>query len=136
MAADLHIHVLEGASESDLAVFHAHTLGTKYFDLTKRYDPTGPEWERVGETPNVWVGEVSWLKAAVFGEAETFIPSTVQKVHEIIGEDLPVIDDGLIERIKEAFTLDNVTSYGLAECAKVTEFLEAHRGKQAFTVSW
>lgn len=136
MAADLSIHILEGCSESDLVVFFAHTMGSKHFNMMRRSDPMGAEWRRVSDSPQVWVGEVSWLKAALVGDSETFIPSTVGRVHEVISENLPVIDDTLIASVGAAFNLPNTTGYRLAERDKVIAFLESHRGKRAFTVSW
>lgn len=136
MAVDLSIHILEGCSESDLASFFAHTMGSKYFNLSLGSDPMGDEWRRVSDSPQIWVGEVSWLKAALSGDSETFVPSTVGQVHEVIGEDLPMIDDALIANVGSAFDLPNSTGYRLAERSKVIAFLESHRGKQVFTVSW
>lgn len=136
MAADLSIHILEGCSESDLAIFFAHTMGSTYFNLSLRSDPMGDEWRRVSDSPQIWVGEVSWLKAAIFGDSETFIPSTVGQVHEVIGEHLPVINDALIAEVGSAFDLPNSTGYRLAERSKVIAFLESHKGKRTFTVSW
>lgn len=155
MAADLHIHVFEGITEKDLAHFSATTIGSKYCPLTKLgHDSTKEEWDEanaaadalnqhfgdaypeIGNTPNVWIGEVSWLKAAIFEDGNTFISSTVQEISDVVGEDLPVLDAAMIERIIAAFELSNATEYKLADAREVRAFLEEHKGKQIFTVSW
>jgi hypothetical protein len=92
----------------------------------------------VSNTPSVWVGEVSWLKAALFDDAETFIPPAVQQIHEIIGEDMPLIDDSLITRVESALGSENPTSYTVAgsEESPVIKFLRDNKGMRAFTISW
>jgi len=134
MAADLQIHVADRSIEPVLARFNSNTLGSKYFSPRCGFDDAA--FEIIGETPSVWVGEVSWLKAALFGDAEAFVPDPVAQVHEIIGEDLPVIDDALIARVTEALKAPNVTSYSIATADEVIRFLTEHKGKCAFTVSW
>ena len=135
MAADLHIHIFEGITEEDLADFNSHTLGSKYFDLRRpqRSLLDNP----AGETPNVWIGEVSWLKAGLFEDGEqAYIPDTVREISRLIGEDLPVLDDELIKKIGDAFDLPNQTGYSLSEGEEVLAFLEQHKGKKAYTISW
>ena len=39
----------------------------------------------VDATPSVWVGEVSWLKAAVSGDNNTYIPDIVGEIRKLIG---------------------------------------------------
>ncbi len=71
MAADLYIHVFEGISEEDLKVFFSNALGSKWFAGFYAVDDHGKEEEsyaNISETPRVWVGEVSWLKAALYRE--------------------------------------------------------------------
>jgi hypothetical protein len=142
MAADLHIHIkTENVTDRDLQIFFSSSLGSKYchFPLMQKWDP---EEERrsnksVCESPNIWIGEVSWLKAALFEDGEdTFIPTTVQKVQDLIGENLPILDEKLIENIFDAFILDNKTSYKLADPREVVKFLMKYIGKPVFTVSW
>lgn len=137
MAADLHIHVFEGVTEQDLADFNSNTLGSKYFNprsVAEKSNDTS--YDKICETPQIWIGEVSWLKAALFEDSENFIPSTVMRISELIGEDLPVLDDELIAGILAAFDAPNDTSYSLANKNEVAAFLEQHKGKQVFTVSW
>jgi hypothetical protein len=141
MSADLHIHICEGITEDDLRKFNSHTIGSKHFDLDFEDDEPdqfseGSRFNRIANTPNIWVGEVSWLKAALFGSSEEFIPSAVGNISELIGEELPTIDDALIEKVREAMAVDNSTGYRLAETEKVLEFLGQHVGKKVFVVSW
>lgn len=143
MSADLHIHVYEGLEEDDLPQFCRNTMGSKRFGggfgfAGLRSGPL-PEaiYDRIGATPQIWIGEVSWLKAALVEDGdETFIPSTVQVVHDAIGEDLPVLDGDLYEKIVTAFSEENRTGYRLAELEDVKTFLREHMGKRLFTVSW
>lgn len=135
MAADMHIHVYEGLTEEDLARFFCHVMGSKWFDpgfsnqLTDHY-------QKIANTPSVWVGEVSWLKSCVFEDAETFVPNPVLRMFELVGEELPVIDDEFIAKAKEAFSVENQTEYLIAKWEELESFFLEHKGKQVFTVSW
>lgn len=135
MSADLHIHVLKGIDESVLAKLKSNTLDSKYFNPrpVSDYDPS--IYARVSATPNIWIGSVSWLKAALF-ESDDYIPDVVGAIDEIIGEDLPIIDDDLIAKISAAFELPNTTQYDIADASEVIKFLNQYRGEQVFTISW
>ena len=139
MAADLHIHVFsEGElTEEDFRAFFGSHLGSKWFDLGKSI---GPDWDgayrKIGDLPNVWVGEVSWLKAAVLDDKETFVPDPITKVSELITEDYPIVDDELIEKVAEAMQVDNSTSYSVSDDNEVIKFLKENKGKRALTVRW
>lgn len=165
MAADLHIHVFEGIDEEDLRIFKRNTLGSKHFDPVNightegDYQATHPEpaswaemrkhvgqdepqsdWDvayaRVADTPHVEVGEVSWLKAAFFEDSGKFVPDPIQAVNDLVGEDLPVIDDEFLDKLAKALQLENKTQYSLSPWRRVMSFLESNRGKRVFTVSW
>lgn len=138
MAADLHIHVMTpDMTENHLAEFFCNTLGSKYFNMRCRPNLDGDAWRLVTNSPNIHVGEVSWLKAAVLeGGPDEFVPQAVSAVQEIIGEDLPSIDDDLIAKVREAMRLPNQTSYEMTGENAVLSFLAEHKGKRAFTVSW
>lgn len=142
MAADLHIHIYEGVEEKDMANFFSNTLGSKHFNPQpaghiSKYTNPASSWYKVGDTPNIWIGEVSWLKASLIEDgAHDYIPSTVKAINEAIGEDLPILTDELIEKICAAFDLPNTTEYNLATADKVRPFLEEHRGKKVYTISW
>ena len=138
MSADLHIHVLEGVEERDIAILESSSLGSKYSSLfnhhtTEQYDAA---YDKIGNSPNIWIGSVSWLKAGLLDDYDRYVPSTVEEISNLIGEDLPTLDEELIAKIVKAFDLPNNTSYELAERNAVREFLEKHKGKKVFTVSW
>jgi hypothetical protein len=139
MAADLHIHVqTPEVTDEVLARFFGNTLGSKHFNPRPYSQTSDKPYEIVARSPNIWIGEVSWLKAALLGDGdgERFVPGPIQVVQQAIGEDLPVIDDDLIAKIGAAFDVPNTTSYSLAKKIDVWRFLETHRGKRVFTVSW
>jgi hypothetical protein len=89
---------------------------------------------------------VSWLKAALFDDNTTYIPDTVAKISELIGDSLPILTDELIGQIIATFDLPNNTvkkngvwngkGYELAHLDDVKVFLKQHKGKQIFTISW
>lgn len=146
MAADLHIHVLtDDVSEDDLRSFFSSTLGSKYFSPLSIGGTTweqkygeGSAHQRVSDTPNVWIGEVSWLKQALIGDTEgEYVPDLVQSIATLVGEDLPVIDDEFIDGVQQAY--NKATShhyYNTADRDKVIQFLNEHRGQKVFQVSW
>lgn len=139
MSADLHLHIFEGITEEDLAAFFVNTIDSKYWaGLSTWIDGISIDdaYDRIVNTPQIWVGEVSWLKAAMLDNSEDFVPSAVQAINARIGEDLPVIDDDLITDIVGAFDLENITTYELASPQEIRKFLEEHKGKRIFTVSW
>jgi len=140
MAADLHIHVFEDEiTERDLTVLFCHTLGTKYCNLY--VNPTREEEraveDKVWALPNIWIGEVSWLKAALF-EDDKFIPGPVQAVSDVFGGGGEVIEltKENRQRIVNAMMNENTTGYSVASANSVREFLEQYGGYKAFTISW
>lgn len=141
MAADLHIHVFaEGElTEDDFRGFFSNSLGSKWFEFggNRHYEDNWQDYfKKFSETASVWIGEVSWLKAALLEDKETFIPDPVSKISSIIGEDWPIVNDKLIARIRKALGLENQTLYSVSTAKEVIEFLELHKGKRAFTISW
>lgn len=150
MAADLSIHVItEEATDEHFKVFASHTIGSKYgptsvpgVGLAVGYrHPTISDddqlWSVIGKSPQIWIGEVSWLKAAIFEDGEeAYIPPPVAQVHELIGEDFPVLDEELKLKILGALTLENKTGYNIAKSEDVGKFLDEHMGKKLCTISW
>ncbi len=152
MAADLYLHIYEGIEEKDLAIFFSNSIGSKYFNLDNRKNAENnrregsgegnwkesweESYEKIAKTPNIWIGEVSWLKAMLFEDRDIFIPSTVDMINDIIGEVLPIINEELITKILNAFDLENKTCYELAKKEDVEKFLVENKGKRLFTVSW
>ena len=148
MAADLHIHIFEGITEDDLRIMDSSNLGSKYFNPHDKlsWEERSKVYEKVGNTPNIWIGEVSWLKAGLMEDSDTFIPNTVGDISELVGEDLPVIDDNFIKKVVVAFEQSNNTKkedgvwsgagYSLANPKEVKTFLKTHKGKKVFQISW
>jgi len=136
MAADLYIHILEGVTEDNIKRFEGNTIGSKYFGTPC----TDEEWDvidrKLAKTPAVWVGEVSWLKAALLDDNDTYIPAPVMAVSEAIGEDFPVIDDELIGKVQDALAEPNQTGYKVNDPKEVLAFLTKHKGKKCFTIAW
>lgn len=89
----------------------------------------------IENTPNIWIGEVSWLKAAIFEDADTFIPDTIDRIYEICSVE-PVIDDALIESIRKALELPNATQYSISKSNDIIDFLSKYKGYKCFTISW
>lgn len=140
MAADLYIHIVTPEiDESVLADFFSNSLGSKWFNPkpgTRFLSDPDSAWGKISATPAIWVGEVSWLKAGLFNDPQKFVPQPVLEVNELIGEDLPVIDDVLIARIRNALRAPNTTSYSVSDTDAVLQFLVEHKGERCFTISW
>jgi hypothetical protein len=143
MAADLYVHILtDDVSEDDMNIFFASSFGHERFDMKRAAVAQGDgswhaAYDRISKTPQYHIGEVSWLKAALFGDSESFIPPPVQAVAAAIGDDLPILDDPLIDSLIGAMTRGNPTAYATdKELGEFRAFLEEHRGKRVFTVSW
>ena len=134
MSADLSIHVLGEVPESMLARFNSNVMGSKWFNPRPGMDDEA--FEKIGDTPSVWIGEVSWLKAALFEDGDKFIPGPVEEISALIGEELPVLTEELRDKILAALSEGNATSYSVAKPDKVRPFLDAHMGARLFTVSW
>jgi hypothetical protein len=138
MAADLYIHVVTpDVTEYLLSHFNSNLIGSKWFKEEFVYEPEKDEdaYKKIAATPMVHVGEVSWLKAALFND-KSFIPQPVQEIADIIGEELPIIDDALINKVRNALRAPNDTSYEINDNDEIISFLIEHKGKKCFTVSW
>lgn len=138
MSADFYIHIFSGITKEDYKAFFSNCLGSKHFDLAN--SPIGDKWFelalKIESTPRIFVGEVSWMKASLFGdESKTYIPSTVEIISGLIGEET-VITNKLIKEIKKAFKQPNTTNYRVANDDNVIKFLKKYYGKRIFTVSW
>lgn len=143
MSADLSIHVLDnGLTEQDYKDISASTLGSKYCPglfysrkiPSERMDEV---YDHFSKSSQIWVGEVSWLKAGLTGDKKTYVPDIVHEIHGIIGEDFSIINEGLIEKIEAAYDkCVNKTSYHVEKKKKVVEFLKEHKGERACTISW
>lgn len=143
MAADLHIHIRTSeVTGKVLKDFFSSSIGSPYFNplygmAAQQSGAFNTAFSVIADTPNVNVGEVSWLKAALTGESDTFVPSAVGKVQALIDSSGDAtITDELIEQVQAAMQLTNDTGYDVSDGNKIIEFLQQHKGKQAFTVSW
>lgn len=134
MAADLHIHALtESCTEHDVARLRS---GASRVDAT-----CDAAYNAVAATPQFWVCEVSWLKAALFADSEQFVPSVAELVTEAIGRDFPVLDDTMIQRLTVAMfgNTPNATSYSTVDAEKLGAWMEwcsQNKGRKLFHVSW
>jgi len=91
----------------------------------------------ISDTPNIWVGEVSWLKAALFEDPNSFIPDPIGAVREIFEDDEGTeITDEIIQKVQDALVRPNQTGYSISEANPVIEFLKKYKGERAFTISW
>lgn len=142
MAADLHIHIMtDDVDEDDLRKFFSRTIGHKWGKSLPSEESIS--WEenlelmtKLNSTPNVWVGEVSWLKAALFEDDDTYIPDPIGKLSELIDDGVTTIDEKFITMVEKAFGHPNQTDYSIANVTEVVEFLREHIGKRIFAVSW
>lgn len=92
-----------------------------------RYDE-----DAVYNAPGTYIGEVSWMKAAIFENSERYIPTTVELISALVGKNLPEITDEFIDEVRKAFDEPNTTSYGLADRDTVIAFLAEHKGSRVF----
>ncbi len=100
-------------------------------EIVLKYDE-----KKVQATDNVWIGEVSWLKAGLLGDSDTFIPGPVQQIQDLISNKLPVITEEFIESVVKALKSENTTSYHISKPKPVIAFLKKHIGKKVYTISW
>lgn len=92
--------------------------------------------KRIAATPSVWIGEVSWLKAVVSLDADTYVPDPVRVIDELIGEKLPTLTAELRDQIVAALGIPNRTDYRISDAVPVRDFLNLYMGNRLFTVSW
>jgi hypothetical protein len=94
---------------------------------------------------SVWVGSVSWLKAGLTGDKDTYVPKMVEKIAGIIGQGI-ILDDKVLNKFEKAFSLPNNTvkkdgvwdgkGYKLADKETVMAFLRKNKNKYAYQISW
>jgi hypothetical protein len=122
-------------------ISQSSTIGSKYFSEVVYLSDTTPNnsWDAYLKlfdliSGSIWIGDVSWLKAALFDDAKSFVPSLVEFISELIGEDFPIITDEMIEKVENANFLAH-PSYKTIEPSKVIDFLKKHKGEKTFTLS-
>ena len=138
MAADLCIHVKTGWVTDDVWKMFMEECPDDLFNTPDEYfDKKDSALEIIRNTPQCWVGEVSWLKAALFNNEEEFVPSPVGRISELIPYWTTVrVTEELIEQVDKAFDLVNSTTYNLVQREKIIDFLRENFDKEVFTVSW
>ena len=145
MAASMSIHIMSNTPESDEALkcFFSNHLGSTYFDPDYECPESGPQtcnvhFDIMANNGVLEVGEVSWLKAALIGDAETYVPSPVHQVAELLSEPTEITPE-LVDQLEAAFDLPNTTGYSVADNKdNVRSKLAPYMGKgyRAFTISW
>lgn len=70
--------------------------------------------------PHVEVGQVSWLKAALFEQHERYIPGPVERCAQIIGDGV-LLSDGMAKAITVAFNVPNRSVYGRVTYTRVRD---------------
>lgn len=145
MAADLHLHVFDDKfTPEHYKMFQSNVIGSKYFEPNPmgrgKRDYVNEEGKDLftlcAETNQVWIGEVSWLKAAIFENEGRYVPGPVIGVSELIDEDFPILTEKLKSEILGCFDIDNMSTYQVAHKQEVEDFLNRNMGKQLFTISW
>jgi hypothetical protein len=156
VAVDLYIHVFrEGElAEKDFKIFEGGNIGSKWCGWnnldpdSKTYKLKLEEFRRVeleahkivrskiGNTPHVWVGEAGMSKTRLLKASSKYIPNAILLVKTIIGEDWPVVDEHLIQKIIDAMSVPNNTNCFLNNVEYIISFLENHIGWHAFTAKW
>jgi hypothetical protein len=132
-------------TEEDLKCFFSSTLGSRWFSWTgSRCGMNNCDcahWEHVTDSDQIWIGEVSWLKAAITEDVDSYVPEPVQAVNELIGESLPVLDEDLKKKIIDACIAPR-QSQGASwyqstdKVEALAKWLDEHMGQKLFTVSW
>jgi hypothetical protein len=82
----------------------------------------------------VWLGEVSFLKAMLFGDNETYVPGPIERLSELLdGDEIYVLTPELLEEIVAALELPNTTNYNVARPEEVRAQLTPHLGQNIFS---
>lgn len=107
-------------------------------DLDKNYEfryiPLEYDEDAVYTAPGIYIGEVGLLKSEIFDNKEKYIPSTVELISILVGNDLPIIDDKFIDEVKKAFSLSNTSQYHVTDENSVLTFLNEHKGARVFQI--
>lgn len=140
MSADLHLYSLENTDENRRLLATMASIdaigddfgddftdgdgkpfnvvsNSEYEDLTRRI--YGPGWSN----SNVWIGQVSWMKAGLLADSEPFdryVPASVLRVQTLTSGH-PVLTPGLAREITVAMNLPNRSIYGRHEYVRTTD---------------
>lgn len=126
MAADLHIHVLNGdLTEADFKAFFHNTIGSHYEDLDN--EELSAEKDKVffkfADSKSFEVGKV-WQEH--IDAVDALIPEYPH----------PMLTPELTRKIMEAFNIPAVHRHDSCDEHALLEFLRKNVGKQIFTVAW
>lgn len=143
MAADFELHVI--TCDQDIVDYRlgmSTTIGSKYENIVPGVDYVkNPDRNvldaktRLEKTPGVWLGNLSWIKDNLTGEAG-YVPSALGKIDELVGEEFPLIDEQLINQIEYILKNEtNDTTYHVTESDVVVDFLKQHVGKPVFSLT-
>lgn len=132
-------------TETDLSCFHSNSLGSKWFSISSGRDVYGVcrdktrcvHWNRITISDRIDIGEVSWLKAALFDD-DDYVPHPIESIAELIGENLPILDADLSASIIDALSRGTTGCYDVrrGDDPDLLAFLERNAGYALFTVSW
>ena len=141
MSASMHIHSDSYISEEAIKCVMGNTIGSKYFGykcpLERKYGLCEKHYDDVANSDQVTVGDVSWLKAALF-EDDKYIPDTIGTINDIL-HDVPFLTERMAKEIDAAFGLDNESIYENTDESvreRVKEFCKRNIGSLVFTISW
>jgi hypothetical protein len=137
VAVDVAIHVMSAEITCDtLKAFYNNKLGHKWYNT---YDmstiDSGLIRGLIEESPQVWIGEASFLDAAVY-DADDAIPRTVMDVCHLIDDGVTVIDDSFLFDVQEVMDYPNTSKYPVAISRDVLEFLQQYKGMKVFIALW
>lgn len=146
MSADLHLHIrTDEITDAVLGAFFSNTLGSSWgpssLEEALARPPTSSgqldTFAVIADTPDIWIGSVSWLKAALTNDPDSYVPDPVGIIADLVGDTgRVIIDSDLIDKIMMALNVENDTGYSIATQDDVRPFLLEHLGKPVFCVSW
>lgn len=93
---------------------------SNFYEVVTAFDPYS--------LPRVFVGKASYLKAGLLEDAESYVPATILRILDLIG-DYTIITEDFIAAVEEAFSLDNTSAYSLGNEQEVLMFLFEHLGE-------
>ena len=135
MSASFYLHIKTWAiTENDLKI----ALGGNNLSASTIKE-VNKAYNKINHTPCVYIGDVSWLKAALLEDIK-YIPSSIEKISNIFHNQdgiCVILTDEIIIEITEALLLPNDSDYTLGNNVnkKMKRFLKNHRGQEAFVVT-
>ncbi len=137
MSADLHIHIRKAELITSALLFQDSDM------MQQITNPLPMElrdrlFTAMSDDPNVHVGEVSWLKAALSEDTDTYVPSAVETINALIPPTrLTLLTKELIDAVVAALEGNGrAPGYAVSGAGPVEIFLREHVGEEVYTVSW